>query len=108
MPRHNPVSANALSWYSWQGHTLRLALRVQPRARENAFGEPLGDELRVRIKAPPVDGKANAAVVDFLARAFGVPKTRVRLERGEHGRSKVVAIEAPQVLPEAMAHNAEH
>jgi len=102
------VSAHAPSWYSWQGHTLRLALRVQPRARENAFGEPLGDELRVRIKAPPVDGKANAALIDFLAEAFGVPRARLRLEHGEHGRSKVVAIKAPQVLPEAMAPTANN
>ena len=105
MPPPNPGSANPLSWYSWQGHTLRLALRVQPRARENAFGEPLGDELRMRIKAPPVDGKANAALVAFLAKAFGVPKGRVRVVLGEHGRSKLVAIEAPQMLPEAMAHS---
>lgn len=102
------MSANALSWYSWQGQNLRLALRVQPRARENAFGEPLGDELRVRIKAPPVDGKANGALVDFLAEAFGVRKGRVRVVHGEHGRSKVVAIEAPRVLPKAMAHTADH
>ena len=55
-----------MSWYRWQGETLRLALRVQPRAREDAFGEPLGDELRVRIKAPPVEGKANARLVACL------------------------------------------
>jgi hypothetical protein len=68
-----------VSWYRWQGDTLRLALRVQPRARENAFGEPLGDELRVRLKAPPVDGKANAGLVDFLARACSHQKKVLRL-----------------------------
>ncbi len=53
----------------------------------------------MRIKAPPVDGKANARLIEFLARAFGVPKQRVRLEHGAHGRSKVCLIDAPVVLP---------
>jgi hypothetical protein len=46
-----------------------------------------------------VDGKANARLIEFLARAFGVPKQRVRLEHGAHGRSKVCLIDAPVVLP---------
>jgi uncharacterized protein (TIGR00251 family) len=94
-----------VSWYRWQGETLRLALRVQPRAREDAFGEPLGDELRVRIKAPPVEGKANARLVAFLARAFAVPKRRVHLQQGAQGRSKVVLIDTPVVLPAPLAES---
>jgi hypothetical protein len=92
-----------LAWYRWQGDTLELALRVQPRAREDAFGAPLGDALRVRIKAPPVDGRANARLVSFLAGAFGVPKQRVRIVRGTQGRSKLVCIDAPVVLPPPLA-----
>jgi uncharacterized protein len=92
-----------LSWYRWDGKTLRLNLRVQPRARDDAFGEPLGDELRVRLKAPPADGKANARLVEFLAVACGVPRQRVRLAGGAHGRSKVVLIDAPVVLPLPLA-----
>jgi uncharacterized protein (TIGR00251 family) len=94
-----------MSWLSWQGELLRLALRVQPGARDDAFGTPLGDELRVRIKAPAVDGKANARLVAFLARACGVPKHRVRLARGALGRSKVVFIDAPVVLPAPLAES---
>ena len=94
-----------MTWYAWQGETLRLNLRVQPRAREDAFGEPLGDELRVQINAPPVDGKANARLIAFLARACRVPKQRVRLERGGHGRSKVVLIDGPVVLPVPLAES---
>jgi uncharacterized protein (TIGR00251 family) len=88
-----------VSWYRWHGDTLVLVLRVQPRAREDAFGEPLGDALRVRNKAPPVDGKANVRLVVFLAGAFGVPRERVRIARGTQGRSKLVCIDAPVVLP---------
>lgn len=92
-----------MSWYRWDGAALRLSLRVQPRAREDAFGEPLGDELRVRLKAPPVDGKANARLIELLAGACGVPRQRVRIIGGAHGRSKVVLIDAPVILPLPLA-----
>lgn len=97
--RAPPPGAPASSWYRWQGDTLRLSLRVQPRARDDAFGEPLGDELRVRLKAPPVDGKANERLIEFLAKAFAVPRRQVRLQSGAHGRSKVVLIDTPARLP---------
>jgi hypothetical protein len=51
------------------------------------------------VGAPPVDGKANAELLAFLARAFGVPRRRVRLISGATGRDKTVAIEAPATLP---------
>lgn len=92
-----------MSWYRWDGAALRLNLRVQPRARDDAFGEPLGDALRVRLKASPVDGKANARLIEFLAGACGVPRQRVRIVGGAHGRSKVVVIDAPVVLPLPLA-----
>jgi uncharacterized protein (TIGR00251 family) len=88
-----------MSWYHWDGERLHLALRVQPRASDDALGEPHGDELRVRLNAPPVDGKANARLLAFLARICGVPKRRVQLLRGAHSRSKVVVVESPVLLP---------
>lgn len=78
------------------GDTLILRLRVQPRASRDEFGEPLGDHLKVRITAPPVDGAANAHLLRFLAKSFGVPQGRVRIIQGETGRNKTVRIEAPQ------------
>lgn len=92
-----------MTWYRWDGATLQLRVRVQPRARDDGFGEPLGDALRVRIKAPPVDGKANARLIAFLADACGVPKQRVRVASGSHGRSKLVLIDTPVVLPLPLA-----
>jgi len=88
-----------MAWYRWQDDALVLALRIQPRAKEDAFGEPLGDELRVRLQAPPVDGKANARLIAFLAETFGVPQRQVELVSGTHARSKVLRIEAPSKLP---------
>jgi uncharacterized protein (TIGR00251 family) len=92
-----------MSWFSWQGDRLRLVLRVQPRAREDAFGAPHGDELRVRLRAPPVDGKANARLIAFLAEAFSVPKHSVRIHSGAQGRSKVVLIETPARIPDQLS-----
>ena len=88
-----------MTWYRWQDDALILALRVQPRARNDGFADVLGDELRVRLRAPPVDGKANARLIAFLAEVFGVPRRRVEILSGHHARSKVLRIAAPTRLP---------
>ncbi len=69
-----------------------LELLVQPRAsRTRAVGEHDG-RLKVQLAAPPVDGEANAALVEFLARALSVRKADVVIERGETGRRKTVRV----------------
>jgi len=68
-------------------------VQVVPRASRVAVGPAVGDRLRVAVTAPPVDGAANAAVIDALARAFGVRRAAVRIVRGETGRRKTVDIE---------------
>lgn len=88
-------------WYRWDGEDLVLALHVQPRASRDEFAGPYGDRLRVRITAPPVDGTANAHLVRFLAKSFGVRGCDVRLEKGETGRDKVVRIRRPARIPVA-------
>ena len=82
-----------------------LRLRVQPRARTDALDEPVGDALRVRLRAPPVDGKANAALVAFLADIFGVPRKQVVLVSGAHARIKSLRIDSPQRLPSIMGES---
>lgn len=88
----------------WRGETLVLRLRVQPRAAKDGFAEALGDRVKLRITAPPVDGKANAHIVSLLADAFGVPRGRVRITHGESGRNKTVEIEAPRRVPPPFPH----
>jgi hypothetical protein len=88
-----------LSWYRWEGADLVLNLRVQPRARRDEFGEPCGDQIKVRITAPPVEGKANAHLLRFVADACGVPLTQVTLLAGGQNRSKRLRIVAPRRLP---------
>jgi uncharacterized protein (TIGR00251 family) len=65
---------------------------VQPRAARPGVGPVVGDRLRVAVSAPPVDGKANEAVVAVLAEALGVPRGAVEIVRGESGRRKTVRI----------------
>jgi uncharacterized protein len=86
-------------WYRWEGDDLLLSLRVQPRAKRDAVGEPQGEQLKVRIAAPPVEGKANAHLRRFLAEVFGVPLSRVELLGGEQARAKRLRIRAPTRLP---------
>ena len=81
------------------GHDLLLACKVQPRAKHNAFGEVRDGELVVKLNAPPVDGKANDGLVRFLAEIFGVAPSRVRIERGDHSRHKVIRIERMREVP---------
>ena len=83
----------------WDGPDLILQVQVQPRASREEFAGLHGDALKVRLTAPPVDGKANAALIAFLARSFGVAKRAVVLVHGETGRSKRVRITRPARLP---------
>ena len=69
-----------------------LNLRVVPRAAKNAIQGELGDALKIRLCAPPVDGAANAALVEFLAGAFSLPRARVQLLSGQTSRNKRVLL----------------
>jgi uncharacterized protein (TIGR00251 family) len=72
---------------------VRFAVRVQPRASSSGVCGVLGDALKVRLSAAPVDGAANEALVDLLAASFGVGKRAVRIVAGTSGRSKVVDVD---------------
>lgn len=69
-----------------------LSLKVQPRSSRNEIGEALGNELRVRVTAPPVDAAANEALVRFLAGHLGCSRNSVELVRGHTSRHKVVRL----------------
>ncbi len=78
---------------------LELMLRVHPGAREGSVVGRYGDRIKIRIAEPAVDGKANRALIRFLAREFGVKESRVTLASGASGRDKRVVIEGPATLP---------
>ncbi len=70
-----------------------LQLKVKPGAREDSLVELADGSWMARVKAPPVDGKANAAVIELVARHFGVRKAQVTIRSGLSGRLKRIQIE---------------
>ena len=85
------------------GEDLVLECLLQPRAsREGLAGEHDG-LLKVRVTAPPLEGKANAALIKLLAKQFGVARGAVCIDAGETARRKRVRIRAPQRIPEEVA-----
>jgi uncharacterized protein len=75
------------------GDALTIDVLVVTRASRTAVGPMVGDRLRVAVAAPPVEGAANAAVIEALAGAFGVRRAAVQIVRGERARRKTVRIE---------------
>jgi uncharacterized protein (TIGR00251 family) len=71
---------------------LILSLWVQPKAGRNEIVGVVQDELKVKIKAPPIDGAANAELIKFLAREFGVKKSTLQILGGGNGRHKKVKL----------------
>lgn len=71
---------------------VHLRVKAQPRASCNEIGAAVGDELKIKITAPPVDSAANEALVKFIAEVLGCPRQRVQLVRGATSRHKVIAI----------------
>ena len=70
----------------------QFALRVQPRASRNAIAGVMGDAVKLAITAPPVDGKANQAVVEYLSELFQVSKSSIAIVSGETGRNKLIVV----------------
>ena len=69
-----------------------LAVKLLPRAAKNEIGPALGNELKIKVTAPPVEGAANQALVHFLAETLGCPRSAVQIVRGQSSRHKTVAI----------------
>lgn len=69
-----------------------LSVKVKPNARTRSL-EQVGDSWLAQIKSPPVDGKANAELIDLIAERFGCRKNRVTIKAGASGRTKLVRIE---------------
>src|SRR6476619_1878486 len=86
------TSAATVLWDERDG-IVTVDILVGPRASRVAVGPAVGDRLRVAVTSPPVDGAANAAVIEALAAACGVRRAAVSIVRGQTGRRKTVRIE---------------
>ena len=76
---------------------ITLTLHIQPGAKKTECTGRHGDALKIRLAAPPVDGKANAALVGFIAETLGLPKSAVTLKSGQTSRRKVLEIQGAAV-----------
>ena len=69
-----------------------FAVKVQPRAKKNAIVGELGDTLKLALTAPPVEGRANEACIEFFANLLDVPRSSITIASGETSRRKVIRI----------------
>lgn len=82
---------------------LVLELHVQPGARKDEIVGLHGSRLKIRLAAPPIDGKANRHLLEFLASVFSVPMANVQLLRGATSRTKTVLVAGARELPTALS-----
>ena len=82
----------AEDWLRESAGRTTLTLHIQPGAKKTEVAGQHGDALKIRLAAPPVDGKANAALIAFLAKACGVSKSAVELVSGDTCRAKRVRV----------------
>ena len=96
MRRHDRVYL-----YHCHGETVKLSesaagvtfrVRVQPRARRNAIVGELGDALKLAVTAPPVDGQANRACIEFFREALNLPRSSLTIASGQTSRNKVIQV----------------
>ena len=85
-------ASDSLPKASERAGVLTIDIVVTPRASRPGLGPVVGDRLRVAVSSPPVDGKANQAVIETFADALGVPRAAVKIVRGETGRRKTLQI----------------
>ncbi len=90
----NPTS----DWYQWEGDNLLIVIRVQPGASRDQIVGTVNESLKIRITAAPVDGKANSHLIKYLAKTFGVARSRVKLISGDKSRDKRLRIHSPNDL----------
>lgn len=86
-----------MSWLAADGDGVTLRLHIQPGAKKTEVAGLYGEALKIRLAAPPVDGKANACLVAFLAARLGVAKAAIGLLSGETSRAKRVRISGVDV-----------
>ncbi|MDP1594555.1 MAG: DUF167 domain-containing protein [Gallionella sp.] len=89
-------------WFRRNAEIITLSLHVQPGARRSEITGLHGEALKIKLAAPPVEGRANEALLKFIAGVFDVPLRQVELKQGTQSRHKVVAITGSRIAPESV------
>lgn len=90
------------TWYRRNGEVITLTLHVQPGAKRSEIVGLHGEALKIKLAAPPIEGRANEALLKFIAELFGVPLRKVELMQGGQSRHKVVTVIGSEVEPESL------
>lgn len=89
-------------WYRRREDVITLTLHVQPGAKRSEIAGLHGEALKIRLAAPPIEGRANEALLKYIAALFSVPLRNVELLQGGQSRHKVVAITGSKVEPDSL------
>lgn len=90
------------SWFRRNGDVITLTLHVQPGAKRTEVVGLHGEALKMRLAAPPIEGRANETLLKFIAEFFEVPILKVELKQGGQSRHKVVAITGSKIEPDRL------
>ncbi|MBI3222489.1 MAG: YggU family protein [Nitrosomonadales bacterium] len=90
------------AWYRHSGAAVTLTLHVQPGAKRSELAGLHGDALKIRLAAPPLEGRANEALLKLIAELFEVPLRQVMLKQGGQSRHKVVEVVGSKIAPESL------
>lgn len=98
-----------MSCCQWQGDDLLLYVKVQPQASKDQLLDVIStdnrpEQIRIRVSAAAVDGKANKQLQKFLAKLFGVAKTNIVLLSGDSSRNKKLQIKNPKTIPDILSN----
>lgn len=94
-----------MEWFAQTGDRLVLHLHVQPGAKKTEIQGLHGDCLKIRLAAPPVDGKANECLLRALSDWFDVPLRQISLKSGETSRRKTVEVNGSRINPAGLIKN---
>ena len=89
-------------WYRREGDSIILTLHVQPGAKQTTVAGLHGEALKIRLAAPPIEGRANEALLRFLADTFKVTLRDVELKQGGQSRHKRVEVRGSQIEPDSL------
>ena len=86
-------------WYNKENNDLTINIYIQPGAKCTEIVGYYGDALKIRLASPPIDGRANEALLKYIAQIFDVPIRQVQLKKGDKSRNKRIVITGSQVEP---------
>lgn len=94
-----------LPWFYWREDSLFLHIYLQPRASKEEIVGLHQDAIKIRLKAAPIEGQANEALITFIAALFKVAQKNVIIKQGKESRKKWICIVKPTHLPASLVNS---